>query len=207
MSKTRQPLSPERIIEKAAALVRKEGAGQLSLRKIAAQLHVTPMAIYRHFDGKDALMNALFDRFISSAHVLPEKPLAWDAWLRHVGHAMHAALVREPHWLSLMSGLQPSGSGFEVLLACLEIMKKAGFTAKDTLEAFFTMVHIAVGAATLEVTMRGIDRKRPFDVSAEATKMLASQVSSVDAVLAAHHVDRSLDLLIEALTARLKTKS
>ncbi len=206
MTKTRQPLSPERIVEKAAALLRREGADKLSLRRIAAQLHVTPMAIYRHFDGKDALMNALFERFISNANVLPAKPLAWDAWLSHVGHAMHAALVREPHWLSLMSGLQLSGSGFGVVLACLDVMKKAGFTARDTFEAFFTTVHIAVGAATLEVTLRGIDPKHPFNVPDESIRTFMSHVSSLDAVFAAHHVDRSLDLLVEALRVRLKAK-
>lgn len=49
----------DKILEAARAAFDRGGLEGLSLRDIAAQVGITPMAIYRHFDGKDALVDAL----------------------------------------------------------------------------------------------------------------------------------------------------
>jgi AcrR family transcriptional regulator len=56
-------LAPEptrdRIFTAARALFDKEGLPGLSMRRIADQVAITPMAIYRHYADKDALIDAL----------------------------------------------------------------------------------------------------------------------------------------------------
>jgi AcrR family transcriptional regulator len=49
----------ERILVSADRIYRKEGLGGLSLRAVARDVGVTPMAIYRHYQDKDALVDAL----------------------------------------------------------------------------------------------------------------------------------------------------
>lgn len=49
----------DEILEAARKAFDRGGLEGLSLRDIAAQVGITPMAIYRHFDGKDALVDAL----------------------------------------------------------------------------------------------------------------------------------------------------
>lgn len=49
----------DRILDAARKAFDRAGLEGLSLRDIAAQVGITPMAIYRHFDGKDALVDAL----------------------------------------------------------------------------------------------------------------------------------------------------
>lgn len=43
----------------AREFVEKDGAAEIKIRSIATQAGVTPMAIYKHFASKDALVNAL----------------------------------------------------------------------------------------------------------------------------------------------------
>jgi AcrR family transcriptional regulator len=49
----------DRILEAAEKLYRKDGLSTLSIRRIADQVGLTPMAIYRHFRDKDAIIDAL----------------------------------------------------------------------------------------------------------------------------------------------------
>ncbi|HEY4005216.1 MAG TPA: TetR/AcrR family transcriptional regulator [Pseudonocardia sp.] len=48
-----------RIAEAALAIVVREGAEAVSMRRVAAVVGVTPMAIYRHYPNRDALMLAV----------------------------------------------------------------------------------------------------------------------------------------------------
>lgn len=53
------PPSRDRILAAARRIHRTEGVAGLSLRAVAREVGLTPMAIYRHFEGKDALLMAL----------------------------------------------------------------------------------------------------------------------------------------------------
>jgi AcrR family transcriptional regulator len=54
--------SPDTILTVAERIHRKHGLQALSLRRIAKVVGVTPMALYRHFKDKDALLTALAAR-------------------------------------------------------------------------------------------------------------------------------------------------
>ena len=57
--KGREPLSRERILSTALELARRDGPDALSMRRIATELDVWPMSLYRHFRDKDELLDAL----------------------------------------------------------------------------------------------------------------------------------------------------
>lgn len=52
-------LTRQRILEAARAIFDREGEKGLSMRRTATAVGITPMAIYKHFADKDALLNAL----------------------------------------------------------------------------------------------------------------------------------------------------
>jgi len=56
-----QPLSHERIVHEALALVDNEGLEALSMRRLAATLGVDPMAIYYYLPNKAALKDAIVE--------------------------------------------------------------------------------------------------------------------------------------------------
>lgn len=59
------------ILASGYQVLRRDGAAGLSLRAVAKQVGVTPMALYRHFENKDDLFNALMREGLS----------AWEARL------------------------------------------------------------------------------------------------------------------------------
>ena len=62
-----------RILSAARALFENEGAGGVSMRKVADAVGITPMAIYRHFPNREALLKRISD---DSFHEIAHH---WDA--------------------------------------------------------------------------------------------------------------------------------
>jgi AcrR family transcriptional regulator len=72
-----------RILAAARAAFERHGADGLSLRDVAKKVGITPMAIYRHFDSKQALVDALvldaLGEWSARAQAIPPgEPLAWS---------------------------------------------------------------------------------------------------------------------------------
>ena len=51
----------ERILEATGELMAREGADAVSMRRVAAAVGITAMAVYRHFPNRQGLLNALAD--------------------------------------------------------------------------------------------------------------------------------------------------
>ncbi|CAA0082268.1 Tetracycline repressor protein class A from transposon 1721 [BD1-7 clade bacterium] len=147
-------LSQNLIIETGLELVGETGVDGLSFRKLAERLGVTPMALYRHFDDKQALLTALLDAFITQADVLPKTQLPWDEWLVYVSEGMYQALLEEPSWLSVLGSIPMRQASFNVLDACLQILVDAGFTHEQTVKIFVGMLQCVFGAALTHSQLR-----------------------------------------------------
>ena len=66
MVPTEQPrLSRDAILDRALAIADADGVDALSVRRLARELGVTPMALYWHFENKEALLHALGDRLLA----------------------------------------------------------------------------------------------------------------------------------------------
>ena len=100
-----EPLTRERILEAALSLVDEEGIEALSMRRLAKELGVDPMAIYHHLSNKRALLSALIEEVFSGMRVMDLKGTgdwrgrvrAWALAFRKVARA-HPKLV--PHLAS-----------------------------------------------------------------------------------------------------------
>jgi AcrR family transcriptional regulator len=87
-----------RIFDAARALFDKDGAAGVSMRRIAAKVGITPMAIYKHYPDKDAILNALMlDGFAAwetrVAALEVKEPLAW---LKQMGESFLDFALSEP---------------------------------------------------------------------------------------------------------------
>ena len=87
------------ILEAAKAVLEKEGLDGLTIRKVAMQSGVSPMAIYRHFADKDALINALTGAGLE-AWEARVRVIAVDdpvGWLEALTEAFLAFSLEEPN--------------------------------------------------------------------------------------------------------------
>jgi AcrR family transcriptional regulator len=87
-----------RIFAAARALFDQDGAEGVSMRRIAQKVGITPMAIYKHYPDKDALLNALMlDGFAAwEARVAALPATAPLAWLEQMGEAFLDFALAEP---------------------------------------------------------------------------------------------------------------
>ena len=63
------PLSRERILDAAQAIVLAEGASALSMRRVAAELGTGAMSLYNHVRDKEALQVGLAERVLAQVEV------------------------------------------------------------------------------------------------------------------------------------------
>jgi AcrR family transcriptional regulator len=87
-----------RILRAARKLFDEKGLEELSLRSVAKRVGITPMAIYRHFDSKEALVDALVLDGLAqwSARVDALPPAKGLAKLEQVGEAFLDFALEQP---------------------------------------------------------------------------------------------------------------
>jgi len=63
--KAKNSLNPALVVERAIAIVDSDGLDALTVRKVADEFGVTPMALYWHFANKEALLAAVGDAVVA----------------------------------------------------------------------------------------------------------------------------------------------
>ena len=92
-------MSRERIFAAAKAVLDREGLPGLTVRKVADHAGFSPMAMYRHFADKDALLNALMDDGFAAWEKIARSIRASDPieWFTALGEAFLEFALTEPH--------------------------------------------------------------------------------------------------------------
>ncbi|HWD54268.1 MAG TPA: TetR/AcrR family transcriptional regulator [Acidimicrobiales bacterium] len=114
--RVREEMTTE-ILAVARAHVAKEGAAALSLRSVARDLELAPSALYRYFDGRDALLSALimaaYEALATEAeraadHAARREASDAERW-REVPRAMRKWALGRPHEWGLIFGTPVPG--------------------------------------------------------------------------------------------------
>src|ERR1700748_2831143 len=70
------------VVDRALQLADADGLEALTIRKLATDLRVTPMALYWHFRSKDELLEGLAERIWSEIDVNVDRAAPWPDQLR-----------------------------------------------------------------------------------------------------------------------------
>ena len=96
-------LRRERVVDVAIALLDADGLDALTMRKLATRLGVQAGALYWHFAGKQALLDAMADRFLEDfAADLPAG--SWDEQLAAAGWRLRQVLLSHRDGARVMAG-------------------------------------------------------------------------------------------------------
>ncbi|MBB2894603.1 TetR family transcriptional regulator [Flexivirga oryzae] len=144
----RAPLTPSGILRTGVAIADADGLAALSMRRLAKELEVTPMALYWHFADRDALLDAMAEQVTAEARFSDDSRAAWDRRYRAVlstlvdllrahpwmGRLVIERLVPLPHYLAALEILLDSSdaAGIEVHDAVL--------LAQQSVQAMVTLV-------------------------------------------------------------------
>jgi AcrR family transcriptional regulator len=131
----RERLTPESVARRAVALADAEGLDAVTVRRLAQDLGVTPMALYRHFSDKDALLDAMAECLLADVAVPESRSGAWDKQMREVLDAFLAALRPHPNVAELtLHTILTSTPGLVLAERVLELLADAGFPAEHAAE-------------------------------------------------------------------------
>ena len=92
-------MTKDRILSAAKAVLESEGIDGLTIRRVAQQAELSPMALYRHFADKDALLNALMEDGLAAWEKIVRGIRARDSleWLEALGEAYLDFALTQPH--------------------------------------------------------------------------------------------------------------
>jgi AcrR family transcriptional regulator len=135
----RVPLSRERVLDAAVALADKGGVDALSMRKIAQELGVVPMALYKHVSSKDELLDGMVDVVVGEIDP-PASGTDWKTTIRQRVLSARRALLRHP-WASrvIESRANPTPTVLAYMDSMIGIFRAGGFSIDLTHHAMHAM--------------------------------------------------------------------
>jgi AcrR family transcriptional regulator len=126
--RVRVPLSRERVLDTAIELADREGVEGLSMRRLANELGVVPMALYKHIANKDELLDGMLDVVV--AEIDPARTDAdWKTAVRERILSARSALRRHL-WASrvMESRTRPTPTVMAYMDSMIAMFTAGGFT-------------------------------------------------------------------------------
>jgi len=158
---TRTPLSRERVLAAAVNLADREGADGLSMRRLAAELGVVPMALYKHVANKDELLDGMIDVVVAEID-LPRTDTDWKTAVRARILSARQALLRHP-WASrvMESRSRPTMTVMAYMDSMIGMFTDGGFSIDLTHHVMHALGSRMIGF-TQELFNDQSDEDRPF---------------------------------------------
>ncbi len=195
--------SKQTYLNAALKIISESGVEKLTMRKVATDLGVSPMAIYKHFKSKDELLKAVLDEFIASADILPQTDLPWDEWVNHIARKMYFSLQGETNWLPLLGSFEIGENALQITFAFISKLAEAGFDHAEAFDAFMAMIHTVIGAVSIQTAFD----KGGAGVAQSAANHLDLHTEPLLSLATRQQIDISLPLLLNALHAQLARKN
>jgi TetR/AcrR family tetracycline transcriptional repressor len=212
----RTRLTQAAVVDRALALADATGLDSLTIRKLATELGVTPMALYWHFRGKEELLEGLAERVWSEIDISVDPAAAWPDQLRGLLESLLAVLRAHPAASELLmrkhtlSVGEPAQQATEV---ALEILRSAGFNPADAsavaMSALWTGIMLVMsepGAELLDDDERAeLQRKKQVTLAtlppAKFPRLVECAVPLTNCDDPAWHYEFGVDMFMAGVTA------
>jgi TetR/AcrR family tetracycline transcriptional repressor len=159
----RARLSQAAVVERALALGDAEGLEGLTIRRLAQELGVTPMALYWHFRGKEELLAGLAERIWSEIDTDVDTSATWPDQLRGLLESLVGVLRAHPCASQLLVGSEKqSPSALRATETTLEVLRLGGFSDKWSMEiarnALWTALMLVMSEPGFDPTLGEAER-------------------------------------------------
>ena len=162
------------IITTALDFIDARGAQGLTMRALAEELDVVPMALYRYVHGREDLLEAVVARLLEGVRHDLDDHLARDSWQGYLqtlassvrriatGHAAAFPLVATRH--PAAPWLRPPLRSLELVQDFLGTLRGHGFTDEQAVDAYRAFSSFLLGQLLLEAASRGAETS-PVEVA------------------------------------------
>ncbi|WP_327048189.1 TetR/AcrR family transcriptional regulator C-terminal domain-containing protein [Microbispora sp. NBC_01189] len=147
-------LTSARITAAAVAVADAEGLGAVSMRRVAAELGVATMSLYRHVADKDALVLRMMEEIFGRMRFPAEPPRDWRGRVELAARLLWATFRRHP-WLAPAMSVtrpQPIAAALPFTEWVLTALDGHGLDLGTVFTAYITVFnHVRGTAVNLEV--------------------------------------------------------
>jgi TetR/AcrR family transcriptional regulator, tetracycline repressor protein len=124
----RSRLTKQTVVDRGLALADASGLDGLTIRRLAQDLGVTPMALYWHFRSKEELLLGLAEQVWSEIDVNVDPALPWPRQLAGLLESLIRALRAHPCASQLLLETEKQSESFlRATEITLEVLRGAGF--------------------------------------------------------------------------------
>src|SRR5215469_7536776 len=148
----KERLNRDRVLRTAVDLADRGGIDTLSMRNLAGELGVVPMALYKHVADKDELLDGMVD--LVFAEIEFPSGSGWRKAMRSRAMSIREALLRHPWAVGRMESGTPGPANLRhhnAVLACLRSKARLPFPA--AVHAYNVMDSYVYGFALQEKTL------------------------------------------------------
>jgi AcrR family transcriptional regulator len=129
-------LTPDGILEAALRIADDEGIESLSMRRLGQALGVEAMSLYKHVDGKEAILDGIAELVMREVEA-PDRARPWRDAIRLSSSSMHRALLRHPWASAVIESRRNAGPArLGYLDAVVSMLIEAGFSIPAVARSF-----------------------------------------------------------------------
>jgi AcrR family transcriptional regulator len=197
----------ERIVRAAIAVADAEGLAAISMRRVATQLDLATMSLYRHVKDKEDLFLQMANTVYGEVQLPEPAPAGWRARVEHVARAQWTICRRHPWVPGIISFTRPmmAPNGMAQTEFTMRAMHETGLSPADALYVAVAISGYVSGVAAglqLEAEAQletGISSEEWMENQDDAfSRLMASgRFPMIAAVAAEPSFDMDLDRLFE----------
>jgi AcrR family transcriptional regulator len=147
-------LSREAIVDAGLAILRREGLGALSMRRVAAALDTGPASLYVYVANRDELHALLFDAALATIDVEATEPARWREQLHGLTTRMLRTMVEDFPGIAIMGmAAIPTGESATRITESMMSLLRAGGVDDQALAYAPDLVSMYVTAIAYEQSL------------------------------------------------------
>ncbi|MFI6732264.1 TetR/AcrR family transcriptional regulator [Nonomuraea sp. NPDC050451] len=174
----RQTLSPHRIATTAVSVADAEGLDAITMRRLATELGVAPMAAYRYVSGKDELLELMADHAYGELE-LPGHTTGWRETLREIALRTRELMLKHL-WLAQLppsAMLAPTPNRLAVAERSLRAVDGLGLDADTKMAVVNTVSSYTHGVTGAEIAMRRLMAGQGWSSEQQVYSSMAPQLT------------------------------
>jgi TetR/AcrR family tetracycline transcriptional repressor len=147
----REGLTRERVLAKALVVIDREGLDALTMRRLADELGVTPMALYNHVRDKQDLLQGIAANLLDQVNFSSDDP-DWRGRIRAGFRELRRACLAHSGAIRVMEAVEVAPlSIFGLLEVTLAALDEIGMSAEVAMRSFTLLSNFTLGLVSYEL--------------------------------------------------------
>jgi AcrR family transcriptional regulator len=158
------------VVAAAATILDNYGIADLSMRRLARELNISPSALYWHFASKQELLGAVADRVLAPARAHPG-PGSWQWCIQTVCERLRDALLSHTDGAELVSASLAAGqsrAASDIVTLLAEAATAAGVHPEQAGQVARTVVYYVLGFTADEQSRLQWDAAGAVEITPDA---------------------------------------